>query len=655
METSKQPWKVLIADDEDSVHLVTRLALTDFVVDERPIKLLSAYNETDIKNTLQEYPDIALILLDVVMDSMMSGLEITQYIRDVLGNKNIRIILRTGQSGLAPEDEVIVNYDINDYKDKTELTVSKLRTAVISSVRAYRDLIHIQENEKRLSEAQSFLSLVLNSMDWFVIAVDCKLRITLWNRFANAYYHLEEKQALTSPLIEVIPSLQIYEERFHQIISDRTPVILQYQVLDERFWDIAFYPMIQNEVVTGIVMRLVDVTDRKKTEDQLRQSQKLEAVGALSVGLAHDLNNILGGITGSVSLLEYEIDECQGPKDSLFDHLDMIKESADKASGIVKRLLSITRKSESRLKPVNIEAAIKNVLIVCESSLPKVIKIEKKNDLPSPWILGDQGQIEQVLLNLCINAAHAMTIMRSLEESPGGTLTIGVRLFEKDCRAHRKYTIPDGSDYLCLYVEDNGIGMNQDMVDHAFEPFYTTKDKEYGTGLGLAMVYNIVKNHDGYVDIVSHEGKGTRVELVFPIIDQQPDDIRKGDVVNLPVMHGTVLLADDEPVMRKVARGILEKCGFQVIAATDGVEALEIFKREQFRIVLVILDQQMPKLNGVEVFHKIHAINNQVSIVLTSGFGSTNEIQSLLDAGLAAFLPKPYDMSTLSGVIKDVL
>jgi len=650
-----EPWKVLIADDEQSVHLVTRLALGDFHLDGRPVELLSAYSEKDIKDILDVESDIALILLDVVMDTMTSGLDVTQYIREDLKNNNIRIILRTGQSGLAPEDEVIVNYDINDYKDKTELTVSKLRTSVISSLRAYRDLQRVQENQQKLDEARSFLSLILNSIDWIVIAVNEDMEISLINQNGERDLLVEAPQVQGKPLEEMIPFVGAYKEVIQNVMATGIPQEQRYQKQGHEFWDFVFSPLRRGSLISGVVIRIRNVTERKKTEDQLRQSQKLEAVGALSAGLAHDLNNILGGVTGSVSLLEYELEDDFQDKKTLSSHLKLIRESADKASGIVKRLLAITRKSESRLVPVDLIQAVNNIYMVCKSSFPRIIEINQIIGADEVRIMGDQGQIEQVLLNLCINANHAMTIMRPHEDSQGGTLTIGLELVEQDSQWLQKYPGSENQQFLCLYVSDDGIGMNQEMVDHAFEPFFTTKDKEYGTGLGLSMVYNIITNHKGFLEIDSQRGSGTRVNVYLPLLDKPQERTFFQKLRELPSGKGVVLFAEDEPVMRKVGRGILEKCGYTVLVAEDGAQALQIFRKEQDTIDVVFLDDQMPKYTGTQVFRKIHHERKGMKVVLTSAYTTEGDVEQLYQEGLSGFLPKPYDMRSLSTIIKEVL
>jgi len=205
--TSGAPWKILIADDEPSVHLVTKLALGDFTLEGRPLELLSAYGEDDTRRLLAEHTDIALILLDVVMDTMDSGFTLVRFIRETLGNKEIRIVMRTGQSGNAPEDKIIINYDINDFKDKTEMTVSKLRTTLISSLRTYSHLKIIAEEQKKLSASRAYLHGIIDSLPGVLITLDAALRVRLWNREAELWTGVSAAMAVGKNLIAAAPPL----------------------------------------------------------------------------------------------------------------------------------------------------------------------------------------------------------------------------------------------------------------------------------------------------------------------------------------------------------------------------------------------------------------------------------------------------------------
>ena len=274
----------------------------------------------------------------------------------------------------------------------------------------------------------------------------------------------------------------------------------------EEYHNISIFPLIANGI-KGIVIRVDDITELEKKEQQLRQAQKMEIIGTLAGGLAHDFNNILGGITGSLSLLKFKLQ-----KDTALDHdfmikyLNIMEEAGRRAADLVKQLLSISSKQEMTLEPVDLDITIEHVMQICRNSFDKCIDLETLFSGTKAMINASPTQIEQVLLNLCVNAAHAMTTMRKEDEPQGGKLTVSLKKIFADknfCIAH-----PEAHEleYWALTVQDTGVGMDTKTVAKIFDPFFTTKQKDKGTGLGLAMAYNIVQQHGGFIDVYSGEG-----------------------------------------------------------------------------------------------------------------------------------------------------
>lgn len=662
-EFQNEPWKILIADDEESIHAVTKLAISGLRFEGRGVEFLSAFSEEEVKIIIKEQPDISLILLDVVMDSIDSGLNCVRHIRQELKNRFVRIILRTGQPGQAPENEVVEEYDINDYKEKTDLTAQKLRTAVISSLRSYRDLRQIELEQNKLKASKNYLDHIINSITSLLITVDKDLQITHWNETAVKETGLAFEEVIGKKLFEVTDHFKSYEQEVKKVLNTGKQRFFHSVAMEMKrpLWVNIYFNPIENDGVEGVVIRLDDITELREKDEQLSRSQKMEAIGYLAAGLAHDINNILGGITGSISLMEMDLGHLDFTKiDELKDinmgeYIETITESAGKASDLVKQLLALTKKASMKFIHTDLNVIVENVLKVCKNSFDKTIEIETLLTDDSATVSCDPAQIEQVILNICINASHALTIMRSDDEEQGGKLLIRINKVFADKAFCFSHSEAESRDYWCLEITDSGVGMDDDVITKIFDPFYTTKRKEHGTGLGLSMVYNIVYKHKGLLDIFSKKGQGTTVKIYLPAIEEKLLKPEKKVVEEIPEGSGLILLCDDENLMRRVATKLLEKCGYKVITAKDGQESIDVFKENYTKLDAVILDISMPKFSGLEVYRQIKKIQPDVKVLLSSGFGEGEMVKKALSEGVQNFLQKPYTMSKLANALKQVI
>lgn len=376
-----------------------------------------------------------------------------------------------------------------------------------------------------------------------------------------------------------------------------------------------------------VVLR--DVTQLKELEHQLRQSQKLEVVGTLAGGLAHDFNNILGGILGYASLLRAEF---QGSP-SAQKYLETIERSATRGSELTAKLLAASRRGPIRSEPVDLNQVVEETVEILERTLHKTVRIEKKLDPRLRLLLGDRSQLQQVVLNLCVNARDAMP--------GGGRLGIETELLEKE-------------GLVRISVEDDGVGMEGPILDRIFEPFFSTKG-EAGTGLGLAVVYGIVKASEGDVKVTSAPGQGARFDIFLPA---RWAEERAGKAERRETIKGQgqlVLMVDDEEVLRDLGREILQRSGYRVEVASGGLDAIEIFRARAGEVSLVIVDLLMPGMGGAETCEKLRALDPTVPILLSSGFSQEGTIEKLLREGPGGFLPKPYTMADLTRAVAHVL
>ena len=400
-----------------------------------------------------------------------------------------------------------------------------------------------------------------------------------------------------------------------------------------------------------------DMTHQKEIEQQLLQSQKMETVGTLAGGLAHDFNNVLGGIVGIVSLLKFQTEQGVVDQQDLRKHLDVMEQAGRRATAMVQQLLALSRKQEVIFVPVDLNLSLKHVREIAENSFDKSVILDF-----IPWdeyamTLADPGQVEQVLLNCCVNGAHAMTIMRADGEKPGGTLTISVDRIKADQTFQRLHPDAVAAEYWCIGVRDSGVGMDEQTMEKIYDPFFTTKEQDRGTGLGLSMVYNIVKDLKGLVSIESIQGQGTTFNLYFPVLvgEKQTEELSTAGQLKKLSGEGLILVVDDEEVMLDMATEILHEFGYQVVTAENGRQGVEVFQERGQEVKAVILDMAMPVMSGKEAYLAIREIDPKAKVILVSGFLQDERVQEILDLGVCGFVQKPYSVRGLMDELKKVI
>lgn len=390
-----------------------------------------------------------------------------------------------------------------------------------------------------------------------------------------------------------------------------------------------------------------DVTDRilqerklKKLQDQLSQSQRLEALGTLAGGVAHDFNNLLMGIQGRTSLMLMDCDT----NNPHYEHLKGLEEYVKSAADLTRQLLGFARGGKYEVKPIDINELVKKTAGMFVRTQKEISLCPKYQE--GVWTVEvDPGQIEQVLMNLYVNAWQAMP--------GGGALYLETRNVVLDETQVKPFSLRSGS-YVQISVKDTGTGMDTKTKQRIFEPFFTTKEMGRGTGLGLASVYGIIKNHGGLIQVFSRPGEGTAFVFCLPISEKKA--VKEGTPV-LEVLQGseTVLLVDDEAMILQVGRKILEKMGYQVLIAESGREALGLYEKEKSNIHLVILDMIMPNMGGGEVFDQLRQMNREVKVLLSSGYSIDGQAEKILKRGCSGFIQKPFSITRLSQKIREIL
>ncbi len=401
----------------------------------------------------------------------------------------------------------------------------------------------------------------------------------------------------------------------------------------------------------------IDITARRKAENQLIQSQKMDTVGTLAGGIAHDFNNVLAGILGTLSLMKFKLKKNGNiPTEKLNEFIDNIEESGNRAADVVKQLLTLSRQDDYEFENVDLNYVIGHVMKIAENSFDKLVKLEQTYFEQPAEIHGDATQLEQAILNLCINGSHSMTIMKKENEEHGGTLSVLVEKVKLDSYSFPKFEFKNNFDYYLVSIRDTGVGMSEETIRKIFNPFFTTKDKGVGTGLGLYMIYNIINQHDGFIDVYSEEGKGTVFNVYLPVLREISTKKKESDLSEDSfVGDGLILIVDDEKRIREIAGEIFTECGYDVIYARDGIEGIELFRKRHNEIKLILLDMAMPKMSGRDAYLEMKKIDPSLKVLLSSGFRKDERVQEIIDLGVNGFLNKPFSFKSLMKGVQDVL
>lgn len=387
---------------------------------------------------------------------------------------------------------------------------------------------------------------------------------------------------------------------------------------------------------------LIDISEQKRLQKQLQQTQKMDVIGQLAGGIAHDFNNMLTGIMAAAELLKMRLSN----DEKKHKMVDIIIEATTRSADLTRELLTFSRKETAVSTPVSLHDTIAHVIKLLERTIDKQIQLSARLEANNPVVMGDQTQLQNALLNLGINARDAMP--------DGGTLTYSTTvkiLDEAACRS-MGISLPTAA-YLEIAVSDTGVGMTKTVMEHIFEPFFTTKEVGKGTGLGLAAVYGTVRSHQGELQVLSEPGVGSVFKIYLPMIEEEAvRSIYAGETVT---GSGGILLVDDEEILLDVGRDLLENLGYTVYMAENGVQALEVFAAHRSEISLVMLDMIMPKMGGKETFQRLRELDPGIKVMFCSGFHKDWTEDKLLQLGASTFIQKPYNRSELSRAVAKAL
>jgi signal transduction histidine kinase len=403
-------------------------------------------------------------------------------------------------------------------------------------------------------------------------------------------------------------------------------------------------PQVQEGKIVGLLGVARDVTERKRLEEQYRQSQKMESLGTLAGGIAHDFNNILAIVLGHASLLTQN----QHSPGKQIASADAIIKATNRGAALVSQLLTFASKTDALFESVSINEVVLEITKLIGETFPRTVVITTRLDPDLPPIVADPTQLHQMVLNLCINSRDAMP--------RGGTLSLVTTLVGGEA-VGGQFDGAGAEQYVVLQVSDTGAGMDETTKERVFEPFFTTKEKGKGTGLGLATVYGIVESHGGFVDVESELGVGTTFQVYLPAQASPTEQPAKTNQPSREVPRGneTILVVEDEEMLRDLVKNVLMSKGYSVITANDGVEAVELYMLHRRKISLVVADVGLPRLSGSEVYLKLKRINPHIKVILASGFLEPGFTAEILKSGVREVIRKPYQPDDLLRCIRRVL
>lgn len=508
---------------------------------------------------------------------------------------------------------------------------------------------HTDINKRKIAEdnlinAKQYISNIINSMPSALIGIDKNSKINQCNLHTTKNYGVTSKELLGKNLFLSIPTLKSEQENIHKAIETKEVVFSikesNSQNNNQKVEEITIFPLLQNGT-DGAVIRIDDVTKQYELQKQLQQNQKMDAIGQLAGGVAHDFNNMLAGIIGCTDILRNILKN----NTNAMKFINMIEKSANHAADLASKLLTFARNSPKDIKPRDIHYIIEEAVSILRNTIDKRINILTNLKSDNPISNVDSSLMQSVFLNLGINSSH------SIQNEGEIIINTSDIILSKEYCDMSIFKIKPGS-YIDIEVVDTGKGISKENLHKIFEPFFTTKEIGKGTGLGLAAVYGTIQLHQGAITVSSEIDNGTSFHIYLPQIVNEISDHRNLEEKIIKGI-GHILLVDDEEAIRITGSELLKACGYTIETANNGKEAIEKFKLNDFD--LVILDMIMPVMNGSDCLIELNKINSKIPVVISSGFSKNRDIDKLNKIGYSAFIKKPFRIIELSKIVSELL
>jgi len=660
--------RILCIDDEEMI----RQTIGDYLTDSGFEIIEAANGREGLEVFQQENPDI--ILVDLRMPEI-DGLDVLAAVTEKSPETPIIVVSGTG----VLEDAIeALRRGAWDYITKPVEDMAILEIAVENALkhaellrknRQYQENLEFEvkkrtaelhDAHKKLKEQHVFLQTLIESIPNPIFYKNVNGEYLGCNQSFCRMLGVTRRAIIGKKADDFLPEnlISIFKETDQSVFEYKNVQTYEYSLrfpdgtMHNLFTTKAPFTNLKGEIA-GTVGVISDISNLRQAEeekslleDQLRHSQKMEAVGTLAGGIAHDFNNILQAMSGYIQLLLMKKDKDDPDR----KYLTKIDQSTIRATELVRRLLTFSRKSETRFQPVNLNLVIANTVHFLEQTIPRMIQIEMHPASDLPGIYADPSQIEQIIINIAANAFDAMP--------EGGRLLFETESISFKEEYRDKYLELKSGDYVLLKISDTGQGMDEEIQKHIFEPFFTTKEIGKGTGLGLATVYGIVKSHNGRIACYSEPGLGTTFKIYLPVRYNQKAEVSYPDKKNeYKIKNGkeTILAVDDEDTILDMAQEMLEEHGYTVIKAHNGEEAVEIYRSKTESVDLVIMDLGMPGMGGEKSLKELLKINSGAKIIVASGYAAHKMAANPLKYGAAEFISKPYHINIMLQKIRDVL
>lgn len=509
----------------------------------------------------------------------------------------------------------------------------------------------LKEAQRTIVDLSNYLNSIIESSPNVIICLDRSGKIQMANPVTSRIFR-KSPSSITGREISFLSSdMKEFESVISEVQEKRIPQFFHGRTLDgtsHQLFDISIYPLI-DPVHGGVVFTAVDITEKKNMEIQLIHAQKMETIGELAGGVAHDFNNILTGISGNLAMLRYTTDRTKQ-----LSYLDTLEKISDRARDLIRQMLVFTKRHDGSPENISICQVVEEVIDMASKSIPKNIRFHIENVDRDAMVYMDHTQLTQVLLNLIVNAKDA------IGDKQRGRIAIDMQVVSVDKALKRLYLLGSAGKYVKIEVSDNGCGMSHEVLPKIFDPFFSTKEKgtAKGTGLGLSITYNIVKNTGGSIQVTSEEGKGSRFSILLPVsrTREKSSDTRGKTLCGSEQHKARILLVDDEDMLRDIGREMLEYLGHEVETAHDGYSCLEKLKTVNPGFDLVILDMIMPGLDGYHTLQEMIKCGFSTKVIISSGFSFEHERQEMFSNPLiVAKLNKPFNMNELSSILVDIL
>jgi two-component system cell cycle sensor histidine kinase/response regulator CckA len=606
---------ILIVDDDANNRFIYERLFTN-----AEYAVTTAENKTQTFDQIENFkPD--LILLDIVLGTE-NGIDILKELRDQFDLTFVYIVMITGKMKSSQDQAIGLELGADGYITRP-IGNRELLARIESFMRHKRTVEALRKSEAR------FRKIIEKNPDAMLI-VDKDGNIRFANPASEQLFMLTADELLNMsfgyPIIKDEHSeIQIVGSRDKEKIGEMRTIDIEWEEKD------------------SFLTSIRDITERKILEEQLRQAQKIEAIGQLAGGVAHDFNNMLGGINLFAEILKAKYHN----QNDIVSYANKILGACDRASNLTGQLLRFARKAKLNVSQCDVHESITHIVEILSSTIDRMVKIETYLNAKPSIVQADPALIENAILNLCVNARDAMP--------EGGTLSISTETVYLNEQFEEVETAVSNK-YIAVNIRDTGIGMHKKVLDRIFEPFFTTKDVGQGTGLGLASVHGTIKQHEGHIKVQSEPGVGSEFIFYLPLTTDGSED--EDIAYNQHITKGNgelILFVDDETFLHEPVEELLITANYQVNCVSDGAEAVDYFKTHSDTVDLVILDMIMPHMNGLQCLRELKKIQPEIKVIMASGYAEKSLRESAIKEGAVAFVSKPYSFIELTKLIKQSL